>query len=134
MEQKPPPITLNWIEEQEAFHKKKLSSLAALRAAYLDATGSFVPEPPPGKPLNINAAITKKRAIFKLLESGGVTPTSVIVETLIKQGFKDTTQQNTSPQLSLYRSQGFLDLHQNGWSITNKGRLYLTAAEAAEKN
>ena len=129
----PPPITLEWIEEQEAFHKGKLASLAALKAAYLNVAASpeaqiHVPQP---KPIINAVSGTKKATILRAIAGppNGLA-THEIVSACINAGFTDTNQSNTSPQLSLYKLKGNIKLVDGRWVITDKGREYL----AAQKN
>lgn len=129
----PPPITLEWIEEQEAFHKGKLASLAALKTAYLNVAASpeaqlHTPQP---KPVINAVSGTKKAAILRAIAgpANGLA-TQEIVSACINAGFSDTNQSNTSPQLSLYKSKGDIRLADGRWIITEQGRAYL----AAQKN
>lgn len=132
---KPPAITLEWIEEQEAFHKKKLSSLAVLKTALLDMV---TPEPGVGHAIPAAPAVPsfkktllvfgkKKNAILRAVAGpqNGLT-TQEIVSACINAGLDDTNQANTSPQLSLYKTQDLIKLVNGRWIITDKGREYLS--------
>lgn len=125
----PPPITLEWIEEQEAFHKGKLASLAALKTAYLNVAASpeaqlHTPQP---KPVINAVSGTKKAAILRAIAgpANGLA-TQEIVSACINAGLDDTNQANTSPQLSLYKTQDLIKLVNGRWIITDKGREYLS--------
>lgn len=132
MESKPPAITLAWIEEQEAFHKKKLSGLAALKVAFLDV---LQPEPgvSPAGPMMMAVPVptgTKKWNCLDILQNMGGLTTAELVVQLQNRGFTDTTQPNTSPQLSLYKGLGLISLDGQVWRITAAGR----AVWSNEKN
>lgn len=72
----------------------------------------------------------KKRAILTILNGlNAPQQTSTIVMQLPAYGITGATVENTSPQLSGYKSDELVDLVSEGWQITDKGRAYL-----AEKN
>jgi hypothetical protein len=133
----PPTITLEWVEQQEAFHKKKLASLAVIKAALLDLVtpeANVGHEPPPAKNFTVRfppkpvaaATNTKKIIILRAIASSAVgLNTQEIVSACINAGIDGTNQSNTSPQLSLYKAQGNLRLVENRWVITDKGRALL---------
>jgi hypothetical protein len=139
------PVTLEWIEEQEAFHKAKLDGLAKLKEAYLGvfAAASAVARPiPPASswgtpvPAPVPSVGTKKATILRAIAgSPNGLVTQEIVSACINAGFSDTNQSNTSPQLSLYKSRGEIELEDGRWKITGKGRFYIELAfAAAQKN
>jgi hypothetical protein len=72
----------------------------------------------------------KKKAILTILNSYN-TPmsTSAITVALGAYSIAGATTENTSPQLSTYKADGFVALVDEGWKITQKGREYL-----AQKN
>lgn len=72
----------------------------------------------------------KKRAILSILDSYNTAlPTSTILTLLPAMKIAGATTENTSPQLSAYKADGFVTLVDEGWKITQKGREYL-----AQKN
>lgn len=125
MSQKP-SITLEWVEEQEAFHRKKLEGLAVMKEALLGMVITEVPgvAPKPNPSLQFDG--TKKRTILGAIAASvpGLS-TQQVIAACISGGLKETTQGNTSPQLSLYKSKGLLDLKDGLWKITPEGREYL---------
>lgn len=76
---------------------------------------------------------TKKWNCLNILAIGGPKTTAEIVAELNKRGFTDTTQSNTSPQLSLYGKQELIRTDGGRWHIRHAGRGFL-AAQEAEKN
>lgn len=134
----PPAITLEWIEEQEAFYRGKLASLGVLKRALLDVAPPekkpFTPRPSPSRSQESLFQKTvllvgrKKTAILRAIAgpANGLT-TQEIVSACLNAGLEGTNQANTSPQLSLYKKQGFIRLADSRWVITEKGQLYLEA-------
>ena len=141
-----PPITLEWAEAQEkhhlrlaAFHHGKASSFAALRQAIVEVSE---PERPsenhwdlPGdapEPAAIAATPTgtkKWNCLDIIARTDGITTPEIVVQ-LQKRGFSGSNQPNTSPQLSLYKTDGLISLDGSLWRITRAGHDFISA----EKN
>jgi hypothetical protein len=94
----------------------------------------FVVKPPPSRPQESLFKKTvllvgrKKTVILRAVAGpeNGLT-TQEIVSACLNAGLDSTNQANTSPQLSLYKKQGFIRLADNRWVITEKGREYLNS-------
>jgi hypothetical protein len=141
--------SIRWAKAQIAEQDKAIASADAARAAALAKKADllayirveqskqtdWVDHPVIGA-LNAAAEVfdastrgAKKRAILQSLLKVPAAQTGWIIEAIKLLGIPGGTIENTSPQLSAYKTDGLVRLTDGGWSITQKGRDYL-----AEKN
>jgi hypothetical protein len=118
--------------ERADYHQGKAKSMALIKQAILDMDEpdpAAVPERVPGPTMPMMGVTihpgTKKWNCLDVLSHEGPMPTARLVEMLNRRGFVDSSQSNTSPQLSLYKAKGLIDLGEKGWSITDAGREFL---------
>lgn len=129
------PKTLQWADEQIAKHRAAIADLEAFKRVISADTDSpkeqGVRKPNPFHIYDPQARGAKKYGILKALAATthGMN-TRGIVAALQSGGMVGTTQENTSPQLSLYRGDGLIVLDHGVWKITPKGTEYLQEFEA----
>jgi hypothetical protein len=128
-----PILTLEWVLQEKAKHKKALADLdAAERLLHQQAEGQPKPPTPAGKGNGDDKNYgTKKRALLLAI---GNSPTGLTTQGVITAGtaagLKGLKAENTSPQLSAYKKAELLALENGLWKITQKGREYVVTGKS----
>ena len=123
------PNTLEWIRQQQAFHRAALADLEATERILIVAAETSVPsvhsQPKDGvkAPRSYGA---KKRAILMAIDASpqGLT-TQGVIAACTSSGLEGLKTENTSPKLSAYKGEGLLELDNGLWRITPKGREFV---------
>lgn len=128
-----PTLTLEWVLQEKAKHKKALADLDAAERLLHQAAESQprTPPPPPPNKGDDKGYGTKKRTLLRVI---GESPTGLTTRGAITAGagagLKGLKADNTSPQLSACKKAGLLDLENGLWKITAKGREYVATGKS----
>ena len=121
-----PALTLEWVEQQEAFHKAALADLEVIRRTLLSLS--------PSVPANMKVVEVvsppqevygwKKRTLLGVIgkAAGRGLAIGEVVEAARKAGMTEAKTENVSPKLSFYKNtEKLLDLVEGRWILTDKG-------------
>jgi hypothetical protein len=132
-----PTITLEWVRAEKAKHKSILADLEATeRVLLLRQSEAAPPIPPtPHTPKPPEGYGAKKRVLLGVIadaKPNGLT-TPAVITAGTKAGLVGLKTENTSPQLSSYKSDGLLELRDGLWHITLSGMAFLAESEEIKR-